>query len=232
MKNNLYSEGAAKYHDKIMKAGYRDYAPFIKFMKKILTKSDVVLELGAGTGSVVSSLKSSCTIEAVENSPIMVATLKKNEPKLQVYTNGISAIHGESRYTIIFSHSGPFSLKEEDDKLFFETYLESKDQLIECFKHIHRLLKVSGQLIINKEISRPERYLKLDENADYFSTTIEDGSRILRTHVVMDKGGRVLAKQTFTKTMIPYDHLKEKIAEIGFSADLDMMSVVAFKKIE
>lgn len=230
-KQNVYSDAAAKYYDQIMEAGYRDYAPFISFMKKILKKTDVVLELGTGTGKAAEKIASFCRLEGVENSPKMLTLLKKKLPKLKVYDDNLEKIPGEEKYDLVFSYSGPFVIKEKYDHLFFWTYLNSEREVLNYFKHLYRLLKKGGRLIINVEKALAERRLTLKGGEEYFSTTFEEENKVIRTHVVMNKKGKVLAKQSFVKTSIPYERLRKEIAEIGFKEDLKMMSVVVFKKV-
>ncbi|MFQ5647991.1 MAG: class I SAM-dependent methyltransferase [Candidatus Aenigmatarchaeota archaeon] len=143
-----------------------------------------VLELGCGTGRILLELaKAGFEVSGIDNSPDMLAVLKKNLKKLPK--------GAQEEIKVKEADMRNFSL----DRMFrtviipfssFQHLLNIKEQEA-CLQSIKRHLLPEGALIIdvfNPDLSRPERMLRHD-------TTVKDAGRTISK----------FSTQTFNKTL-------------------------------
>lgn len=204
---SAYGKILPSYYDAFMKDETHITAPLKKLLKKHTIKPKKALEIGCGTGTILTSLPKKTKIYGVDLSKEMLAQAAKKIPK------------GE----FIHANMTNFKLKEKFDLVLcmFDAinHLNTWQEWQKTIKNAANHLEKNGYFIF--DVNSLERMLYLSRLGVYFGyPTADDGIVLTRNFFTKKKNTVNISFKIFLKQKgNTYTIIDENVLETGFPAE-------------
>ena len=199
-KVETFPKSVAQIYDQIM--GYFDYEKSARTIDDIIknhwygTAKPDVLEIGIGTGNIASALiELGYNVEGIDHSSAMLARAKEKFPEILLHHADIKDFSLDKLFGVVLSHAGPLRMDYAPERgYFFETYLESKQDVEKALQNVSRHLMQDGIFLMSVQTA-PGRERTMSSTPIY--EQLEGG--YVATKVITDEGNIRIKRRELRK---------------------------------
>lgn len=217
-----YSKLFAEVYD-LIADGYYNYAQLASNLFKLLpnlNKDSVILEIGVGTGNFAFAMYAQgyTNITGIDSSEHMIDLLnakqadgKKIETVCQDGFNFNISSNSEDnvkQFDLIFSNGGNVVVIDlGNEKFHIEIISDDAANLITQVESVSKHLPNGGYFAINIQKPHGGNHASLDLTGgyQYSNTVVPQKDGILKTHMVQDQNGKIIAQEKSRHIILPWD---------------------------
>lgn len=220
MKIETFTEPVAGIYDNVM--GYFDYGESARTIDDLIRSKGQglersVLEVGIGTGALALGLISlGYEVEGIDHSPSMLAIAREKGLSL-LHQADVKDFSLGKKFGCVLSHAGPLRVDYTSQRgYFFETYLESEQEVASSVRNISSHLESGGLFVMTiqtapgrkQEMSSTPEYQDLGEGYAATKDITEEGNTRLKERKLI-RHGELVASITHRFLVLELDRFNE-----------------------